>query len=273
MVWGLSAWTFVGGILLVASILALVFRNKLAQSLFAIVPFGNMKTKVIAGAVIGLMLGGVAIFGAGISSIKGIVTTGGAGLTGAGAGAVTEGVLLDCEYTAGVSSDLNATIRTDTSRTDLINLDVDESFGCADESANMNTLLNITCSRSGNVGTGSEVAVELVAKGDDFLSEVNTNVANEYNLLEKRSVASTVWSGKYQGEIYLDNTLSTSTSDIERDYLTFGAGVKEAQESITVELDKQSCLELNNYTTKNIYIYQRDGADKLVFTIQVQKVP
>jgi hypothetical protein len=190
-----------------------------------------------------------------------------------------------CEYTEGHAVNDNITIRADTSRTDLVWLDTPDIWinssntsilgaACNDEaSGQYEAQINITCVRSGT-DVYEDGAVEIVAKGDKFLSELDPSSASEYGLLELKSTTSSVWSGEYQQEIYLaESTQPTTSSDIERTYLTYSEGEKELTLGIAVELDKQACQQLNNYTTSHIKIYQRDGGDDEIFTIAVKKVP
>jgi len=224
---------------------------------------------------VGLMYGGIGV----MTGWFGMLTTG----TVVGADQVDVSQLpattiAYCEYKNGVSADGNITIRTDSSRTDLIWLDQDgqsgANTGCADEAADKYVTINITCVRTQDIQ--EDGVAEIVARFDNFLSETDTTSANEYNVLELKTQASNVWDGEYQQEVYLTSDgsgTSTSASDLERDYLTFAEGVKEKTVTITLEHDKEACQNLNNYTIKYGHIYQRlNGQDIEIFTIANQKI-
>jgi len=270
----------VGGLILglIFTILALIDFFLTKGTIFSIVsapvkkltglPISPTATAVIFFVVGIVMLGG---FGAwwGVTGGRLIGT---ATVLGAdGLPAVSETTLIGCEYKNGGSSDLNITVRTDTTRSDLIWLDADESTGLVDEASDMLTHLNITCVRSDNIQ--EEAIILLTAKADTFISEVSTSDASTYSLVERKTQDSTVWTGNKQGEIYLASSVSTSSADIEKEWLAFDEGTKETTFTVTIELDKQSLLTQNNYTSHHLRIYQGEAQTDEVFDVIVQKIP
>jgi len=274
-------------ILLIIGILALF--SKRVRSMLSIVRrlplIGALSVGFIA-----ILLIGVGLYAGGFGVIKSWLPISTATITTTEVSRLPTATLSYCEYKEAVAPTTNTTIRTDSTYNNLVWLDIADIWhnatsvkGDYENATNQTTtideasgqyeaIINITCVRAGDIQ--EDASIEMVATSEYFLSELDTSSASEYSILEQKTQASNVWEGQYQQEVYLttDGASSSSSSDIERAYLTFSEGEKEKTLTITVELDNDAFDELENYTTKSIHIYSRNGGDTERFTIKVQKV-
>lgn len=279
---GLTTPTLIGGILLILSIGALFLRSKIANSIFATVPIGTVKTRILAAGIIGLIFGGIAIFPALWGWGTGFVAGFGGGTVASfvGGGAPTlPATEVDCIYKNAITvlATVNATVRADTVDDKVVYLDCDASgdgLGCPIEtSAQYELVANFTCVRRGEIG--EDASAEMVATSPNFLSETSPGTTTSYNILEIKTTKSSVFDD-FVKEVYLtsDGTASTTAGDAEREYLVFTESQKEKTLTVTVEADLQSFAQLNNYTAKPITLYQRiNGVDTEKAKIIINKVP
>lgn len=274
MILGLTVWSLVGGILILMSILALFFRSRLARSFYAMIPVGNMQTKVIVGAVVGLLIGGIAFFPAIWGWGTGFIQTGAIeGITQPKV--ITEAPSLSCVYKAGgvTTANENITFRQDNTDAQVVYVDVEDGGIPSASAVTGDIVVNITCERSGSTVEGYNALITATSKS--FLSENQPTLATRYNIAVLDTHDSTVFNGQGRLQIYVndDGGVASTTSKQEKDYITYGDNEISNDVGITVELDTTSFGELQNYSTKDVSVYNRvNGVDIPVFTIKVNKV-
>jgi len=262
----------VAGMFLLVGILA--FFSAKVRSVISMVPFFKPKMWAIILIGVGLMFGGFAYWQTTVSNVSGNIGT---ATIGAGSVAgVTSTVLDKCVYTTSTDDEnSNITLRADPNSNNVVYLDADEDIVGADGQTTGDISLNFTCTRAGNIQ--EDGAVHLVVKGDQFRSETDTTSSNVYNILSTTATPSSVWSGDYKQTVYMkESAAATTSSDQEEVYLTFSEGEKSLSVGIFGEVDGTSFGALNNYTTKNVYIYERNddtGSETLRGTIIINKLP
>ena len=232
----------------------------------------------IALIVVGILaLGGVGNIMPTLTGVFGQVTTATVS-PGSPAGVVAAASQLTCVHTATFAN--NSNVRTSTTRTDEVFVDMDESLETVDETANaIEISSNITCSRAATDLSKGEAFV-LVANSPNFFSEIDSSTSNTYNIAELATTPSRVWGTNYQKEVYFSIAaagISTAASDREVIELALAQDVISDVITVTAEMDLQSYAQEINQSAKDITIYQRtggltSGSDRPVFTIHVNKI-
>lgn len=256
----------IGAVLLIIGLLMLLsarVRNILKIKII------DPKLLGIGLVIIGLATGGIAVLLGYLSPAVASVTN----VANPQVEATTETVLSYCDYSAGSSSATGVTVRTDPNSNNRIYLDVDESSWNSTNADSNEFNITFNCARSENIQ--EDGVSEIVVKGAEFKSETSTTDSSTYNVLVTSSTPSTVWSGKYIQTVYVgDNAYATTSNPKERNFLTFAEGEKVLTLGIKGELDRTSYLTLNNYTTKDMTIYERSASgDKAIAYVTVNKVP
>lgn len=178
-----------------------------------------------------------------------------------------------CTYTAGTSSATGVTIRTDPNSQNRVFLDVDETAWNATFQLNNEANLTFSCVRSGNVDKAA--TVEVIANAAKFFAETTVSDSTEYSIVERSTVPSIVWNGEATKTIYLeDGAYATASSTKEKTFLEYAEGAKTVSLGVRVEVDATGYSKLNNYTQKDVTIFQRvSGSDKVLGYVTVNKVP
>lgn len=192
-------------------------------------------------------------------------------------GVVSAAALERCYYTSGTGLTGNTTIRADPNGDKNVYLDIDGTeYITYSAVAGNNLNVTFTCVRAGSAQEAESYLI--VVKGDKFGSEVSTSSTSLYNILETSSTK-TNWFNDFKQTIYVagDTTAPTyaTTSDTQEfGYLNFAAGAKTATLGVLGEIDATSLAALNNYTTKEVRIYQRvEGVDTELGKVIINKLP
>lgn len=263
------------GILLIVGVLGLVFRMPLATQIAKVFPVFPAQIVLVIFSIIGIMAGG---FGWIQGIARGLTSGNGlASFTGQDIAPLEQEVIIEsCVYKTGVGLTGNVTLRSDTSSTNNIYVDIDASDWLLEANAKAPAEVNVsfTCRRAGS--TQEDGASQIVVKANSYISETDTSSANSYNIIQTTSTPSDIWSGRYVQTLYVeDDAQAGSSSTKEETYLTFSEGDKELDLYVMAEMDQTSFENLNNYSTKKLFIYQRfdDGSDNQLGTITIQKNP
>jgi hypothetical protein len=213
--------------------------------------------------VVGLMSGGLAY-------TQGLLGTASISAPGSTAAQVSALGLASCDFNSGTGLAGNQTVRSDPNSNNRVFLDIAHD-GSSDDKYDVNVTFD--CIREGDVNQAG--AVEIVAKGSEFRSETSTTDSALYNILATTSNPSSKWSGKFRQNVYLRSGGVASTSDTQEFvYLTFQEGEKIKTLGIFGTVDSTSFANLNNYTSKDITLYQRvGGSDSAVGYITINKIP
>lgn len=259
----------IGAVLLAIGILAFIFPK--VKGVIKILPVFNWQIWAVLFIGVGLLTGGIGVYQGYLGTAMAVT-----GVAVSEVPPVSEDIgISHCVYSAGTSFTGNITVRQDTTANNVVYLDVDASEW---DTGNHNTAgdinVNFTCYREG--ATSEDGASLMIVKGEEFRSETSTSDTNTYNVLETSTRQSQIISGQgYTQTIYLaDNEQASTSSTKEFEYLTFGEGEKALTLSLYGEIDETNFGYLNDYTMKDVTVYNRlNGADKVVARIVINKLP
>lgn len=260
------------GILLILGVLGFLFRNRLSNMVAGRLPFFPAKTWLMVFIIVGLLAGGIGWIGSAWGDLTGNVASIGIGADG------QEGVMgdvaVDCLYSACLTQTSNITCRQDPNSNNKVYLDVDENawLGATDTGTADEIHVNFTCSRAG--GISEDGKAHIVVKGQKFTSEVSTTDTATYTIIDTSARPSAVFSGDYEQDIHVGEG-TTSTADTEEEvYLTFSEGENDLNLMLLGDLDRTAMMTQNNYTQRDIVIYQRiNGQDTPLAYVTVNHIP
>lgn len=260
------------GILLFVVGLSGVLFTRVRSGVNGISPFkfGNPMVLPIILLIVGFLVGGAGATWDMLQPATAVIT----GDATQNLDAVSAQTMLQyCTYSAGVATSTGASIRTDPYSQNRVFVDLDESAWNVTNAAGNEANISFTCKRTGGVDKAG--AVYVVADGNKFFSENSVSDSTEYDILERTTSPSIVWNSKPTQTVYLaDGAYASTSSNKEQVTLTFAEGVAERSLGVRLEADFTAYGELNNYTQKDVNLYQRVGnSDTKIATVTFNKIP